>query len=87
VAEILIRLRLAGGRVVEYPTTLEARLFGESKMKIARTIGSHLGLLRELLGLRLRGGGPPPQAETPVARDAVADREALAARGGRTEKT
>jgi polysaccharide deacetylase family protein (PEP-CTERM system associated) len=66
VAEILIRLRLRGGRVVEYPTTLESRLFGESKMKIVRTIGSHLGLLRELLSLRLRGGGPPPAAE-PVA--------------------
>jgi hypothetical protein len=58
VAEMLIRLRLAGGRIVEYPTTLESRLFGESKMKIIRTIGKHLGLLRELVGLRLRGGIP-----------------------------
>jgi polysaccharide deacetylase family protein (PEP-CTERM system associated) len=60
VAEILIRLRLAGGRVAEYPTTLESRLFGESKMKIVRTIASHLGLLRELLALRLRGRAPVP---------------------------
>jgi len=60
VAEFLIRLRLRGGRVLEYPTTLESRLFGESKMKIVRTIVSHLGLLRELLVLRLSGGGPPP---------------------------
>jgi polysaccharide deacetylase family protein (PEP-CTERM system associated) len=87
VAEILIRLRLAGGRVVEYPTTLESRLFGESKMKIARTIGSHLGLLRELLGLRMRGGGPPPQRETPAAGEPVADHDPLAARDARTEKT
>ena len=58
VAEMLIRLRLAGGRIVEYPTTLERRLFGESKMKIIRTIGKHLGLLRELAGLRIRGGIP-----------------------------
>jgi len=63
VAEILIRLRLRGGRVVEYPNTLESRLFGESKMKIVRTIRSHVGLLRELLVLRLHGGGPPPVAE------------------------
>ena len=55
VAEILIRLRLAGGRIVEYPNTLESRLFGESKMKIARTIWSHLGLLRELAVLKVRG--------------------------------
>jgi len=56
VAEILIRLRLAGGRIVEYPNTLESRLFGESKMKIARTIWSHLGLLRELAVLKWSGG-------------------------------
>lgn len=87
VAEILIRLRLAGGRVVEYPTTLESRLFGESKMKIARTIGSHLGLLRELLELRMRGGGPPPQRETPASLGPVAGHDALPARDARTEKT
>jgi dolichol-phosphate mannosyltransferase len=62
VAEILIRLRLRGGRILEFPTTLESRLFGESKMKIVRTIWSHLGLVRELVGLRLRGGGPPPDS-------------------------
>lgn len=59
VAEMLIRLRLNGGRITEFPTTLEARLFGESKMKILRTIVRHLGLLRELAGLRLRGRVPP----------------------------
>jgi polysaccharide deacetylase family protein (PEP-CTERM system associated) len=65
VAEILIRLRLAGGKIVEYPNTLESRLFGESKMKIARTIWSHLGLLRELAVLKWRGG--PPRAATDAA--------------------
>jgi polysaccharide deacetylase family protein (PEP-CTERM system associated) len=63
VAEILIRLRLAGGRIVEYPNTLESRLFGESKMKIARTIWSHVGLLRELLGSKMRGRDTQPTAE------------------------
>jgi polysaccharide deacetylase family protein (PEP-CTERM system associated) len=48
VAEMLIELKLRGGRVVEYPATLESRLLGHSKMKIARTIYSHLTLLNEL---------------------------------------
>ncbi|HKQ98375.1 MAG TPA: glycosyltransferase [Candidatus Polarisedimenticolia bacterium] len=65
VAEILIRLRLKGGRIVEYPNTLESRLFGESKMKILRTIGSHLGLIRELLALKLRGRPAAAAADAP----------------------
>jgi polysaccharide deacetylase family protein (PEP-CTERM system associated) len=69
VAELLIRLKLAGGRVVEYPTTLASRLFGESKMKIVRTIVRHLGLIGELVRLRIRGGGataPLPAESLPV---------------------
>jgi hypothetical protein len=65
VAEILIRLRLKGGRIVEYPNTLESRLFGESKMKILRTIVSHLGLIRELFALKLRGGPAAAAARQP----------------------
>jgi len=53
-AEMLIELKLSGGRIVEHPATLEARLFGESKMKIARTIVGHLGLIRELGARRAR---------------------------------
>jgi polysaccharide deacetylase family protein (PEP-CTERM system associated) len=99
VAEILIRLRLAGGRIVEYPTTLESRLFGESKMKIARTILSHLGLLRELLEQRMRTGAPPPQRGPAVSLEPhapglpiatgppIATGEPVAARDARTEKT
>jgi dolichol-phosphate mannosyltransferase len=52
-AEMLIQLKLAGGRIVEVPATLESRLLGESKMKIARTIGGHLGLLAGLIRGRL----------------------------------
>jgi hypothetical protein len=48
VAELLIRLKLRGGRIAEFPATLESRLFGESKMKVLRTIRSHLGLLWRL---------------------------------------
>jgi hypothetical protein len=48
VAEMLIETKRRGRRVVEVPATLESRLLGESKMKIARTIRGHLGLLRRL---------------------------------------
>jgi len=52
-AEMLIRTKLAGGRIAEVPATLESRLLGESKMKVARTIRGHLGLLAGLLRGRL----------------------------------
>jgi polysaccharide deacetylase family protein (PEP-CTERM system associated) len=63
IAEILITAVLRGARVVEYPATLESRLFGESKMRVARTIGGHLGFLAELVSARLRrtaGRRPAP---------------------------
>lgn len=65
VAETLIKVLEAGGRVVESPATLESRLFGESKMKIAGTIADHLGLLARVAA-RSSGGRPaapppPPQ--------------------------
>jgi polysaccharide deacetylase family protein (PEP-CTERM system associated) len=58
VAEMLGRLDLAGRRIVEFPTTLEARMLGRSKMKVLRTIGGHLSLLVHLARLRLRGTRP-----------------------------
>jgi polysaccharide deacetylase family protein (PEP-CTERM system associated) len=58
VAEMLGRLDLAGRRIVEFPTTLEARMLGRSKMKVLRTIGGHLSLLAHLARLRLRGTRP-----------------------------
>ncbi len=48
VAELLGKLDVNGGKIVEYPATLEVRLFGISKMKTARTIGGHLRLLSKL---------------------------------------
>ncbi len=54
VAEMIGRLDLAGSRIVEYPTTLNVRILGHSKMKVARTVGGHLRLLAELAALRLR---------------------------------
>jgi glycosyltransferase involved in cell wall biosynthesis len=54
IAELLGRIVLAGGTVVEYPATLEVRVLGRSKMKILRTIMGHLGLAAVLAGTRLR---------------------------------
>jgi polysaccharide deacetylase family protein (PEP-CTERM system associated) len=48
VAELLVRAKLAGARIAEYPTTLESRLFGTSKMKVVKTVFGHLGLIWQL---------------------------------------
>jgi hypothetical protein len=37
---------------VEFPTTLEVRMIGRSKMKVLRTIVGHLALLARLAVLR-----------------------------------
>jgi polysaccharide deacetylase family protein (PEP-CTERM system associated) len=66
IAELIARLDLAGFRVVEYPTTLQSRILGRSKMKVARTIVGHMGLLMDLIWLRLigRGGTTPAKASS-----------------------
>jgi polysaccharide deacetylase family protein (PEP-CTERM system associated) len=53
VAEMLGRVDLAGGKIVEFPAVLEVRLFGISKMKTAKTIVGHLKLLIRLAKMRL----------------------------------
>jgi len=55
VAEMLGRLDLSGGKIVEFPAVLEVRLFGFSKMKTARTIFGHLKLLSKLSKQRFSG--------------------------------
>ncbi len=55
VAEMLGRLDLSGGKIVEFPSILEVRLFGFSKMKTARTIFGHLKLLSKLSKQRFFG--------------------------------
>lgn len=52
VAEMLGRLDLSGGKIVEHPAILEVRLFGISKMKTAGTIIGHVKLLAHLAKLR-----------------------------------
>jgi polysaccharide deacetylase family protein (PEP-CTERM system associated) len=54
VAEMLGRLDLAGSVIREFPATLEVRMIGRSKMKIARTIAGHMRLLVQLALVRLR---------------------------------
>ena len=56
VAEMLGKIDLQGGQIVEHPAVLDVRLFGFSKMKTARTILGHLRLLSRLALLRWRGG-------------------------------
>lgn len=53
IAETLALLDLKGARIVEHPATLEVRIFGQSKMKVLKTIFGHLGLLGRLTALRL----------------------------------
>lgn len=48
VAELLAQVLLHGGHVIEHPATLEVRVFGQSKMKTARAVASHLRLLSRL---------------------------------------
>jgi polysaccharide deacetylase family protein (PEP-CTERM system associated) len=63
VAELIAHLDGAGRRVVEYPTTLEVRVLGQSKMKVVRTAIGHAGLLLEVVRARLaRRLGTPQEA-------------------------
>lgn len=55
IAEMLLRAGMQGSSIVELPATLESRMFGQSKMKTARVIRGHLGLLRRLAVRKVRG--------------------------------
>ena len=68
VAELLGRLDLAGGKIVECPAVLEVRLLGRSKMKTLRTIFGHLLLISRLAFLRLRA---PRTQEMPLTAESV----------------
>ena len=51
-AELVGQLDAGGKTIVEHPATLEARVLGQSKMKILRTVGGHLGLIGRLAARR-----------------------------------
>lgn len=67
VAEMIGRMDLRGSQIVEYPTTLNVRVFGHSKMRVLRTALGHLGLLSELTLLRVRGRGGRVERPSPAA--------------------
>ena len=52
VAEFIAKLDLMGARIVEFPTTLEVRILGRSKMRTLRTIMGQLRLLLRVMSLR-----------------------------------
>ena len=54
VLELLAKLDINGGKVVEYPTVLQCRIFGHSKMQVARNIVGHLKLLGTIIDYRWR---------------------------------
>ena len=45
VAEIMLRALMAGQKIAEVPMPLEARRFGESKLRVGDAIMAHMGLL------------------------------------------
>lgn len=75
VAEMLGRLDLKGGKIVEYPAVLEVRLFGFSKMKTARTIFGHLKLLSRLSKSRVFGKSEAIETSLPAENLEVISKE------------
>ena len=65
VAEMLGRVDLAGGTIIEFPAVLEVRLFGFSKMKTAKTVAGHLCLLTRLAKSRFFGKSNAIQPSLP----------------------
>jgi polysaccharide deacetylase family protein (PEP-CTERM system associated) len=59
IAEIISKIDMRGGNIAEYPTLLEARILGYSKMRTFRTILGHVQLLSRLAWLRVRERLPP----------------------------
>jgi glycosyltransferase involved in cell wall biosynthesis len=69
VAEMIGRLDLQGGAIVECPAVLEVRLLGRSKMKTLNTIVGHLALLARLGKTRLTSSHTEPLVNPRMAPD------------------
>ena len=69
--EILFSAARSGYRITEVPMVLHARTVGQSKMKIARTIKTHLRLMGDLaiaiIGIRPAEGTPAASNMTPIS--------------------
>jgi hypothetical protein len=64
-----------GGKIIEFPATLQVRMLGRSKMKILRTIMGHLRLLARLARMRAFGTEQPLTTKVvPAAAPAPAPR-------------
>jgi glycosyltransferase involved in cell wall biosynthesis len=48
IVELLAKMDIAGEQIKEYPTTLQSRIFGFSKMKTLKTIRDHIRLLNRM---------------------------------------
>jgi hypothetical protein len=59
VVEMLARLDLAGWRIVEHPVVLEARLLGQSKLRLVRVIAGHLRFISEISVARITARARP----------------------------
>lgn len=55
VTQLLVEASLAGYQVVEYPTVLRVRQYGQSKAKVLRITRSHLAYMRDVLFRRFSG--------------------------------
>ncbi len=53
IAELVGEMTLRGSKMVEHPATLETRMLGTSKMRVARTLVGHLRLMARLTRQRL----------------------------------
>lgn len=82
-AEIIVEALLRGYRVVELPTRLSVREYGESKAAISRLIRAHLRLLANLARRRVRALLPTlkPARRTPIENLAEWNRLANAQHG------
>ncbi len=54
-SELLVYALLRGYKVKDYPTTLYTRQYGESSIKLARVIASHMGFILKLIEIKLFG--------------------------------
>ena len=52
IVEMLAVADIHGMIITEYPTTLQCRIFGHSKMKVVKTIIGHIKLLEEIMKYR-----------------------------------
>ena len=57
VIELLAKLDIKRGRILEFPTVLQSRLLGYSKMKVIRTIFGHFKLLLSMMKYRKKVRG------------------------------